>query len=288
MSSDQDLRPRFSVVIPAHDEEAVIGRCLAFSRILDPGEAEIVVVANGCTDATAERARGFPGVRVLEHTQPSKTAALNAGDAACTAYPRVYLDGDIVVSAAALRSLATRLHGPAPLIAAPRMEVALTGRPWAVRSFYRAFQSLPYADNALVGLGVYAISETGRARFGEFPDVVADDLFVSRHFADDERVVVGEHTFTVQAPRDLRSLIRVRTRVAAGNARLTHGAGAGVKPEADLSSSTGNTAQALITLCLQHPGSTRDALTYVLVTALARWGARRSPTGVWLTDTSTR
>lgn len=288
MSSDPEDRPAFSIVIPAHDEETVIGRCLAFARLLRPGEAEIVVVANGCTDATADRARAFPGVRVLEQSEPSKTAALNAGDAACSVYPRVYLDGDIVVSAAALRSLADRLGGPAPLIAAPRMEVSLTGRPWAVRSFYRAFQSLPYAGNALVGLGVYAMSATGRARFGAFPDVVADDLFVSRHFADAERLVLADHTFTVEAPHDLRSLIRVRTRVAAGNAGLTHGVGAGVKPEADLSSSGGHTAQALITLCLQHPGSTRDALTYVLVTALARWGARRPPTGVWLTDTSTR
>lgn len=288
MSSDPDGRTRFSVVIPAHDEAAVIGRCLAFSRDLRPGEAEIVVVANGCTDATADRARAFPGVRVVEQSEPSKTAALNAGDAVCTGYPRVYLDGDIVVSAAALRSLATRLSGPAPLIAAPRMEVALTDRPWAVRSFYRAFQSLPYAEKALVGLGVYAISATGRTRFGRFPEVVADDLFVSRHFAENERLVLGEHTFTVQAPRDLRSLVRVRTRVALGNARLSHGVGAGVKPEVDLSASTGNTVRALVTLCLQHPGSTRDALTYVLVTALARRGARRSPTGVWLTDTSTR
>ena len=56
-----------SVVIPAHDEEAVVGRCLA--ALLDgarPGELDVVVVCNGCTDATADIARGFGrGVRVV-------------------------------------------------------------------------------------------------------------------------------------------------------------------------------------------------------------------------------
>src|SRR4051794_31851306 len=74
--------PTFSVVIPAHDEESVIGRCLAaWSGELEPGEAEVVVVANGCSDGTAEAARDF-GVRVLELPAASKSAALNAGDGA--------------------------------------------------------------------------------------------------------------------------------------------------------------------------------------------------------------
>src|SRR5262245_58336894 len=47
-----------SVVIPAHNEARVIERGL--SSLLEgarPGELEIVVVCNGCTDDTAARAR---------------------------------------------------------------------------------------------------------------------------------------------------------------------------------------------------------------------------------------
>ncbi|MGD9408165.1 MAG: glycosyltransferase, partial [Gammaproteobacteria bacterium] len=48
-------RDLISVVIPAHDEEAVIQRTLgALLRSADPGEFEVIVVCNGCSDATAE------------------------------------------------------------------------------------------------------------------------------------------------------------------------------------------------------------------------------------------
>src|SRR5438105_4681173 len=47
-----------SVVVPAHDEAAVIGRCLrALTEGSDPGEVEVVVVCNGCRDDTAASAR---------------------------------------------------------------------------------------------------------------------------------------------------------------------------------------------------------------------------------------
>lgn len=60
-------RPRMVVVIPAHDEEAAILPTLRACQALDyPAERlEIVVVADNCTDATAEVVRSH-GMRVLE------------------------------------------------------------------------------------------------------------------------------------------------------------------------------------------------------------------------------
>lgn len=50
--------PRFSVVIPAYNEEALIGDCLASLARQDfPGRVEVIVVDNNCTDRTAEIAR---------------------------------------------------------------------------------------------------------------------------------------------------------------------------------------------------------------------------------------
>ena len=120
-----------SVVIPAHNEEAVLPRCLE-SLLAEPGQGnlEIVVVANGCTDRTVEVARGFgPGVTVVELAESSKTAALNAGDAVATLFPRAYVDADIVVSTAALRAVSQAMEQQGALVGAPQPVMDFEGSP---------------------------------------------------------------------------------------------------------------------------------------------------------------
>ena len=92
------MSPEMSVVIPAHDEERVLPRLLA--SLADP-RLEVIVVANGCRDATADIAR-TAGVRVVELAEGSKVAALDAGDEAATLFPRAYLDADIQILAKTL------------------------------------------------------------------------------------------------------------------------------------------------------------------------------------------
>jgi cellulose synthase/poly-beta-1,6-N-acetylglucosamine synthase-like glycosyltransferase len=74
-------RPRFLVLIPAHNEEVVIGRALeSICADTRPGDT-VLVVADRCTDATAEIARGF-GALVLERApeeEPGRAAARQAG-----------------------------------------------------------------------------------------------------------------------------------------------------------------------------------------------------------------
>ena len=95
-----------SIVIAAHNEAAVLGRCLdAVLTGAAPGEFDVTVVANGCTDATAEVATARPGVRVLDLPAAGKVGALNAGDAVAVGYPRIYLDADIVIPATGIRVL---------------------------------------------------------------------------------------------------------------------------------------------------------------------------------------
>jgi cellulose synthase/poly-beta-1,6-N-acetylglucosamine synthase-like glycosyltransferase len=71
---------KFAVLVPAHNEESVIARLLASLHELEyPRElVDVCVVADNCTDATAELARSF-GVRVCERvdtTQQAKGYAL--------------------------------------------------------------------------------------------------------------------------------------------------------------------------------------------------------------------
>ncbi len=207
-----------SVVIPAHNEANVIGRCLR--SMLDgsrDGELEIVVACNGCTDETAGIARGFGGsVRVVETPVASKVAALNAGDEAARSFPRFYVDADVTLPLHAIRAVAEVLNGGGCLAAAPRMEVDLRGRKWLVRAFYRVWLCLPYHRSGMIGSGVYALSEAGRRRFDRFPDMLADDGYVRSLFTDGERVTVGSVSFTITPPATFWGLVKIKTRARLG------------------------------------------------------------------------
>ena len=220
-----------SIVIAAHNEATVIGRCLdALLRDAAAGEFDVTVVPNGCTDATAVVAAAR-GVRVVEIAEASKAAALNAGDAVAVGFPRIYLDADIVVDAAGVRSVARAVaapgdagRGPAnratALAAVPARRVDLTGRPWAVRAYYAINVELPAFRDGLFGRGMVALSEAGRARFDSFPMMVADDLFLDSLFTRDEKVCVRSVETTVAAPRRTRDLVSRLVRVRRGNAAM--------------------------------------------------------------------
>jgi glycosyltransferase involved in cell wall biosynthesis len=210
------------VIIPAHNEEAVIGRCLdALLRDARPGEFRPIVVANGCTDRTAARAREFGDrVVVIDTPTPGKTNALNLGDdAAGDAFPRIYLDGDLVLSTRAARAIADAVASPATLAAAPRFEFDLEGASWAVRAYYDIWSRMPYFDTGRIA-GAFALSREGRARFGAFPHVISDDGFVRLQFAPGERKTVGDEMVTVVAPRTLADLLKIKTRSKAGTMEL--------------------------------------------------------------------
>jgi glycosyltransferase involved in cell wall biosynthesis len=65
-STEQTLRARFAIIIPACDEEECIGRVLdELSNTIDPEKFVTVVGVNGSSDRTAEVARGR-GVLVAE------------------------------------------------------------------------------------------------------------------------------------------------------------------------------------------------------------------------------
>src|SRR4029077_11407775 len=115
-------------IIPAHNEEAVLRRTLdALCAGWSDGEFEAIVVANACSDRTAEIARGFgPRVRVLETDVPSKSNALNLGDRAARGFPRLYVDADVILSVGAVRRVAKVLAGKSILAAAatPRLDLS--------------------------------------------------------------------------------------------------------------------------------------------------------------------
>ena len=211
-----------SIVVPAHNESSVLARTLS-QWVAKPAtdEISVVVVCNGCTDDTANVARGFgPTVRVVEVETPSKTLALNLGGQLSDGFPRIYVDADVVITADAIRLLSLRLKQGDLLAVAPTADIDLTGCSWLVRKYYGIRALLPSSREGIGGSGVYALSEAGRGKFAQFPDVVADDTYVRLLFRPEERSTLTTVRSTVFPPRNIGQLIKVRSRAYAGTSEI--------------------------------------------------------------------
>ncbi len=190
-----------SILIPAHNEAAVIGRTLqSLLASLGDRQAEIVVVCNACTDNTAEIARGTSArVTVLETPRPGKCAAINLGEQQLTTYPRIYLDADIQVSASFVADIERPLQTEAAKVAWPGVIYDLSHSSWPVAAFYRVWTALPYNKPGRIGVGAYALSAQGRAKFDTFPEIISDDGFIRGLFGPGDRALVDSCQTIVQA-----------------------------------------------------------------------------------------
>jgi hypothetical protein len=159
-------------------------------------------------------------VRVIESAVANKAHALNLGDEASHTFPRIYADADIVITVDTIRALARRLERGDVLAVAPTAEINLTGCSWLVRKYFSVRSRLPSSREGIGGSGVYALSEAGRRRFGEFPNVIADDAYVRLQFKLEERATLGCAKSVVFAPRSIGRLLAVRTRAYGGTSEI--------------------------------------------------------------------
>lgn len=275
-----------SVVIPAHNEAAVISRCLdALLSGFSVGELEVIVACNGCTDKTAEivRSGGHP-VRVLELDVASKSAALRAAEEMLTAFPRLYLDADVVLAGATARQVLDCLRSGSVLAARPPIGYNTERSSVLVRSYYRARVQIPAVMNSIWGAGVYGLSERGRARFESYPDVIADDLFVDQQFRPEEIEVVSGPPVIVNAPRQAKDLLRILRRTYQGNwenrSLSSH--------DTEQHTTTSSTVRDLIQLAKAGPIKAMDAAMYTALAALARITMAVAPPVGWERDNGSR
>jgi glycosyltransferase involved in cell wall biosynthesis len=274
-----------SVVIPAHDEAAVIARTLgALTRGAPVRAFEVVVVCNGCTDATAELARAAaPAARVIEIDQPSKAEAVRVGNLAASVFPRVHLDADVELTGHDVLALVRAVEQEGLLAAGPRREQPTTGCAWAVRWYYEFWEQLPRVRAGLFGRGAFILSAEGQRRVAALPRMLNDDLGVDGAFAEDEYRIVSDAVVTVRPPRTVRDLVRRRIRVATGNWQASSlGLRAdGAVPLVEVRRTAGRSPR----LAAQLP-------VFLGITLVARLGARRAVrTGdftSWLRDESSR
>jgi len=221
--------PALSVIIAARNEEGLIAQCLSALATQDEvpgGPVEVIVAANACTDATVARARAAAPafaargwrIEVLDLARGGKLGALAAGEALAGGRALVYLDADVVCEPALFSQLAAALDTDQPryatgTLAVARAETAVT------RAYARVWTRLPFVRGGAVGAGLFAVNRPGRARWGDWPEIISDDTFARLQFAPGERVEVPAR-YHWPMVEGFANLVRVRRRQDAGVAEI--------------------------------------------------------------------
>jgi len=165
------------------------------------------------------------------------------------------------------------------------MEIDLSGASTFVHAYYRVWSQLPYANENMIGSGVYAMSKLGRERFARFPDTFAEDCFVRLLFHPDEKTSVQSSVFRVRSPLRLHGLISTLARQIVGTNEVQS-----LYPEITLSERI-KQRFALLSL-VAKPRTWFDLATYVGIKIAAqllyRWRAATGCHRVWTRDDSSR
>ena len=146
--------PRFSVVIPAFNEERLIGGCLqSLARQDFTGGHEVIVVDNNCTDDTAEIARLYGAIVVREET-PGVCAARHRGTLTARGQIVVSSDADTVFDAGWLSRIdRTFRQDPVPVgVAGP---CRYPDGPWWGKVYARVLFEVVHLTYRVTGRVVY-------------------------------------------------------------------------------------------------------------------------------------
>jgi cellulose synthase/poly-beta-1,6-N-acetylglucosamine synthase-like glycosyltransferase len=106
--------PTVSLIVAAHNEESVIAAKVANALTLDwpRDRLEVIVCADGCSDATAARAREAGADVVLDLDRRGKIPALDAGVAAASGELLVFSDANVALERDSLARLAEAFADP--------------------------------------------------------------------------------------------------------------------------------------------------------------------------------
>jgi cellulose synthase/poly-beta-1,6-N-acetylglucosamine synthase-like glycosyltransferase/peptidoglycan/xylan/chitin deacetylase (PgdA/CDA1 family) len=141
----RNYRPFVSVVVPAHNEEAVLADSVRSLLKSTYRKIEIVIVNDGSTDATLAVAREleakYKRVRVLHQRNRGKAAALNHGIYTSNSEIIVGLDADTMLLPTTIRKLVRHFRNPHVGAVAGNVRVG------NVRNALSMWQALEYATS---------------------------------------------------------------------------------------------------------------------------------------------
>lgn len=294
---EMSATPRFSVIIPAHDEAGGIARTLGTIQggqgesegEVDGRPSEVIVVCNACSDDTAEIARAaMPMARVIELGEGGKWRALNAGMALAREEIVIVVDADVEIGPLELGALARRLQRANVWAASPAVVFDLSDTDNWVRAYYKVFARHPYLVNGVGGAGVYGLSRRGRDCVGAFPRLMSDDGYVRARIPPRyQRRVMHEIDgrkirARVRPPRTLAALLQVEARWRQGDLELQDHVAGPLRPKPQ---------HPLWGLLAAGKVRRRDALRYLaikLTGRMLRTMTRLDPERTWTKDHSSR
>lgn len=216
-----------TIIIPAWNEASCLHACLAAvtqQRGLNEAAScvELVIAANGCSDRTVAIAMAFApqfeamGIdfTVLDLPVAGKALAIRAAERIAKHAARCILDADTVIGPDSVAALIAAVAVPVAVFVSGKLCLA-PSRSWVTRRYGEALLHLPHFQGETSGAGFYAVSAAGRSRWGEFPDLISDDIFVRSHFAADE-IRSTSMAYQWPLPTGWQALVRVRRRQEIG------------------------------------------------------------------------
>lgn len=147
------MKPRISLIIPAHNESAFLPAGLEAARLAAEridSEVEIIVVLNRCTDDTEEIARGY-GCKIVREDAKNLSMIRNAGVSAAAGDIIVTCDADSRMHPASFQEILRRLEsgkvvGGGALVLPERLSPGIVASALAV---------LPYLAFTGVSFGLF-------------------------------------------------------------------------------------------------------------------------------------
>lgn len=186
MSSLPELR--FSFILPALNEESVIGACIGSIRAQAERPHEIVVVDNGCVDRTAAIARQL-GCAVVVEERPGLSHARNRGAAAATGDILCFIDVDGTLGRGWLRAARRAFTRPSVGVASgPSIYVHRSPLKWLWYNLYTAgvsgssFMSSLGGGRMVFAGNNLAIRRELFAELGGYEPVIGEGMWLSRRF----------------------------------------------------------------------------------------------------------
>lgn len=213
------------VIIPAYNEENVILKTLKPYEELASPNLKVVVVCNGCTDNTyAEACKAGGGVEVYNREVGSKVLAINFAIASLekdVAFDVFVQDADVIIDKDSILSLISYSSSVSEFsFASIKPNLELQSASYFVHCYYKFLTQTPAYKKGMVSSGCYLVSSKKIYEIFPFPEVIADDGYVKAKLGPKNIQLIPDAIASVKVPKDIWSLIKIKTRSKLGNVQL--------------------------------------------------------------------